>query len=248
MTKTCANGCGTAVHAEPINVMGRTFDPPTWCATCAMIGVEAAPGANPEDTIREALERLGVNVPAHGRWPLDAIMRGAPEPLTTAVADFVRAVSKAHRWDPVRGLIIQGPTGVGKSRLAVAIMRELITTGVVPPHRIQYDRSRFVFGAIKSGYGDGTAHAELSARVHARLWVLDDFGTEHGSDDTGANLTDILSARELHPTIVTANLPRDAHGQRYAGEAWSRIRSRLGDRNFNVITMTGPDWRAKANP
>lgn len=246
--KPCPN-CGIAVEVQPIAVMGRTITPAVLCPRCATeepVVLSQPKLVNVEEVVRTKLERLGVNVAAHGRYPLSHVLQFVPPDVARAAREFVAEVQDAGKWDPVRGLIIEGPTGVGKSWLAIAIARELIERAVLDTADIRYDRSRWVWGLVRSGYGDGTATAELAARMKARLWILDDFGAEHATDDTAANLTDILSARELRPTILTANVPRDNHAERYNPELWDRVRSRLGDRNFRVIRILGEDKRLVA--
>lgn len=238
---------------EPVQVLGRWITPAVLCPDCTegdavaeAERVESAAPSYPEERIRRTLDRLGVNVPAHGRFPLAEVGQTFRREIREDVWRFVRQVREAGRWDPVQSVILEGPTGVGKSWLAVALLRELLETGALQPGDVRYDRSRFLWGAIRQGYGDGTAQRELDARCRCRLWVLDDFGAEHASDDTAANLTDILSAREMRPTIITANIRVDDHGERFDATAWSRIRSRLGERNFRIVTVLGTDHRLRA--
>lgn len=247
MTKPCPE-CSAPVDVQPINVLGRELVFSVLCEACSEKERAAEALArrdvdDPEERIRSQLHRLGVNVQAHGRYSLAHVLERMDPCVQRAAREFLADVRAAGRWDPVRGLILEGPTGVGKSWLAVALIRELVETGALKPAEVRYDRSRFVWGLIRTGYGDGTATAEMAARMQARLWVLDDFGAEHATDDTAANLTDILSARELRPMIVTANLPRDAHESRFGAGTWDRVRSRLGDRNFHVVPVLGSDHR-----
>jgi len=105
------------------------------------------------------------------------------------------------------------------------------------------DDSSELFGRIKQGYGRGTAQDIIRARKKARLWVLDEFGLEHCTDDTFLQLTGILTAREGKATAITCNVPRDRITSRASAGLADRVQSRFGERNFITVQMRGEDQR-----
>lgn len=214
-----------------------------------MSSFQTARGTSRRDALAEpiprALSKIGINVRRHGEATLDNF-----EPVgsgaSKAVQHFVEDVKEAGTWSNVIGLNLIGPTGTGKTHLAVAAIRLLLASGI-PPHRILFDRASRLITEIQDTYGTGQTAKVLKKREEALLWVLDDLGAEKATADALRILHDLLDAREGHPNIITSNLTPTELGKRFGAEdGWVRIASRLGSRNFRAIKVEGRDRRFAA--
>ena len=153
------------------------------------------------------------------------------------------------------GLLLTGGNGVGKTHLAVAILRELTQrTGA----RGEFWDFHELIREIKSSYDNETKTTELQVLapvVEADVLVLDDLGAWKMTDWMNDTLFYILNSRYTarRPTIVTTNY-QDADIERirtadplvrreYLVERiGQRLRSRLMEMCV-VLPIEGPDWR-----
>lgn len=129
-------------------------------------------------------------------------------PKTTSVAN----------WEPNKdktGLLLHGPTGTGKSRMAWWIVNRMWTDHVLgrvkrdKPFGIVTHTMRSLGDAITSSYGDnGMGHdALMKGLVGCGLLMLDDLGKERMTPRVAADLFAIIDERASHerPTIITTN-------------------------------------------
>lgn len=195
-----------------------------------------------KERIHELLHESGANPWAHGHatleaWdPSDAGKK--PVEAATRLLDDVR---DAGEYDPVRGLYLHGPTGAGKTFLATGVVRELLIDGW-SPETIRMDHAAAFITEVQDCYGSERSVIDVKEkRERARLWVLDDLGTERPSDDVVRVLTEILNRREGRATLITSNLPPQKIGERHPELA--RVVSRLGPRYFEVVKVEGRDRR-----
>lgn len=198
--------------------------------------------------IPRLLEAIGVNARKHGRCSLDNFDPAENSKALVAAGHFVEDVAEAGSYDPVRGLYLCGQdTGVGKTHLAVAVLRELLDAHELPSDRMVFDRADRLITIVQDTYGTGKTEAVLRRREKALVWVLDDLGAEKATPDVLRILTDLMSAREGHPTVVTSNYTPPELGDRFKGsEGWARLSSRLARSNFRAVELTGRDRRFAA--
>jgi predicted ATPase len=238
-TRTCA--CGVAFEAQ-VSVFGKARLGPSRCIVCEEAEKERYRQAFAAE-VGDPLARLaaaGVNVRKHGGLKLSDM-----GPAAELARKFVRQTVRAGPWDFVQGLYLAGPTGVGKTQLAVATMRELVEQDY--RGRIVFDRARALITTIQDRYGSGNVDEAIATRRNAGLWVLDDIGTEKPTPDAFRILEDILDCREGHPTILTSNLEREALAQQWADkDGLGRFRSRIGPQNYEVVVLDGDDRRFAA--
>ena len=153
------------------------------------------------------------------------------------------------------GLLLTGGNGVGKTHLAVAILRELVQRKNA---RGQFWDFHELIREIKNSYDNETKTTELQVLepvVEADVLVLDDLGAWKMTDWMNDTLSYILNSRYTarRPTILTTNY-QDADIEKvrtadplvrreYLVERiGQRLRSRLMEMCV-VIPVEGTDWR-----
>lgn len=234
---------------------GQPFERTVTVIGVARVGPSVCPACEEADRIRErdyaearapkptnALDHLaaiGVNVRVFGRLTLEEMLK---EPAIVAAFGFVHEVTKAKPHDFVQGLYFAGPTGTGKTQLAVSTLRALLDWGY--QGRIVFDRARALVTTIQDRYGQGNVDDVIEKRRNAGLWVLDDIGTEKPTPDALRIIEDVLDARQGHPTILTSNESPAELAQRWAPhDTQGRFASRLGPMNYRHIVLDGDDRR-----
>lgn len=153
------------------------------------------------------------------------------------------------------GLLLIGPTGVGKTHLAIGILHALVAergaTG-------RFFDCRELLKQIQHSY---TANSELTERQVLRpalevdVLVLDELGAARKTDWVADTVEHILNTRynDRKTTIITTNLenasertgssPREAARQDTLGDRiGERMLSRLQEMCV-VVEMQGPDYR-----
>ncbi|HUR34244.1 MAG TPA: ATP-binding protein [Vicinamibacterales bacterium] len=146
-----------------------------------------------------------------------------------------------------KGLFLEGQPGVGKTHLAVAILKQVIErTGA---RGLFYD-TRDLLRVIRSTYDPSTRTTELEILrpvMVADLLVLDDLGAEKTSEWVEETMNLIVNTRynERRLTIFTSNykdIPDDTDPNALLFRIGHRMRSRLHEMcDFEVLD--GADYR-----
>ncbi len=140
------------------------------------------------------------------------------------------------------GLIFIGPTGTGKTHLAIGTAK-----GIINQHQrlvrfvdVGTWASDFVYGS--RSFDEKKKSIEQMKR--ADILVLDDLGQEMELSSKGSVIGAIQlilkhRTNEAKATIITSNINEDTLADYLGQRIWSRVRSRS-----DVLVMTGADHRA----
>ncbi len=165
-----------------------------------------------------------------------------------------RAVAQAKRVADAfpnvsRGLFLEGQPGVGKTHLAVAVLKQAIqTTGA---RGLFYD-TRDLLRLIRSTYDPSTRTTELEILrpvMTAELLVLDDLGAEKTSEWVDETMNLIVNTRynERRLTIFTSNypdIPDNTDPQSLLFRIGARMRSRLHEM-CEFVVLDAADYRER---
>jgi DNA replication protein DnaC len=195
---------------------------------------------------RVGRERLGeANIPKRYLHCTLANFAAYNDSLERAVAQ-ARRVAEAF---PVvgRGLLLEGQPGVGKTHLAVAVLKQVIATSGA--RGLFYD-TRDLLRVIRSTYDPSIRTTELEVLrpvMNADLLVLDDLGAEKTSEWVDETMNLIVNTRynERRLTIFSSNyldIPDDTDPNSLLFRIGFRMRSRLHEM-CEFIEMDGADYR-----
>jgi DNA replication protein DnaC len=105
-----------------------------------------------------------------------------------------------------QNLIIEGPTGVGKSWLACALGHRACRDN----HSVLYQRIPRLFADLALARGDGRYARLMRALGGVRLLILDDWGLEPLGPEQRRDLLEIVEERYGRgATLITSQLPAD---------------------------------------
>ena len=145
-----------------------------------------------------------------------------------------------------RGLLFFGDAGVGKTHLAVALLKEAIRRKGA---RALFYETRELLKVVRDTYNSGVEATELDILrpvLEAELLVLDDLGAEKKSEWVEETLGLVINTRysERRVTVITTNL-RDADNTEptsFAFQLGLRTRSRLKEM-CDWVEIDGVDTR-----
>jgi DNA replication protein DnaC len=187
----------------------------------------------------------GIGMTASASKALRKKQAGIPEAMSSRMrfntfqdnSDMRHVIRHVEAWarQPAGGVVLAGPTGRGKTHLAVAAACDLAEAGV----DVVFAESRSMLESLRQGISDNTYHKIMSRLKTATVLVLDDFGSERMTDFSEDVYEGVLSHRyewELG-FLVTTNLePKDLS---------PRLASRMKhEGRVAALNCLGKDWRA----
>lgn len=219
------------------------------CQKCFGTGMEVIPGkgarqcdcqkrmsqANPFDRVRVPRRYASCHFNSY-------------EPVTTSQTNAARFAMRFTQDFPAvdQGLLLTGPVGVGKTHLAVSILKGLT-------ERAGFSCLFYEFGSllkeIQDSYNSFTQTSELSVLspvLNTDVLVLDELGASKPTDWVRDTMAHIINTRynDRKHTIFTTNYLDERQGNEETLE--DRIGIRLRSRLFEMcrtIDIKGADYR-----
>lgn len=163
-----------------------------------------------------------------------------------------------------KGLLLMGPSGVGKTHLAVAALRELLRRG----HQALFCDYRELLKEIQASYNPASESSEMSVLEPVRtaeILLLDDLGASKPSAWALDTIGLLLNARynERRVTLLTTNYFDESSaavpaaklpgGQRVPVKTEDTLAERIGERMRSrlyemcrTVEVIAPDFRREA--
>ncbi len=236
--------------------------PPTACPKCFGSGLEVVPGrgarhcdCRSEDRRSKLLEAARIPM----RYESCTLRTYRPAPGNSSQLGAFNHAFRLVRDYPGadRGSLLTGPCGVGKTHLAVAILRGLIQKGV---SCVFYE-----FGTLLKEIQDSynplsqTSELKVLAPVYeADVLVLDELGASKPTDWVRDTMTQVIGRRynDKRLTIFTTNYSDSRHqpaDETLEDRIGVRLRSRLYEmcrrsrlyEMCRTVLLTGEDWRRR---
>lgn len=222
------------VHGEYTDQQMRALSREWWagCPMCAKERAESEERKRQEKEAAERQERIVRNAIKQAAIPPRFLERTL-ENYVTETEEQAGALRVSVRYAETfeeatengRSLIFCGTPGTGKTHLATGIAQRIITRGYTAAFTTTMNAIRRIRETYKKTSTETEGEAIRSFTV-PDLLILDEVGTQRGTDDEKVLLFDIINTRyeSMRPMIVISNL--DLKGvQEYLGErAFDRLR------------------------
>ena len=221
---------------QPANFARRPVEPSLSCDLCrgtGFVGAAMRGGvAVPQYCGCAAGRRMKYRLPdSLADWTFDTYPQDAPK--RTERLAFMRDWLLGDKW-----LILLGPIGTGKTGLAVSAYKAMVDAGT----HATFWRMGFLLDEARRAFApDAGIESPLEPlRNGCDFLVLDDVGSERGTDWAVSTVRDLLTSRYERRlrTLITTNLNVKELGECY-GE---RVKDRLADVAVALV-LTGKTLR-----
>jgi DNA replication protein DnaC len=241
LTGRCT-GCGADVTRDLAGVGGwmraRLAAMPFVCERC-IAAAEQRERDSEQFRARAAAERRRHARRQHSGVPAELLDLRWSDLETTGRED---AITAAKRWADgnLPGLVLTGPVGVGKTRIAAAAANAMLE------HRaLRWTSAPLVFARLGSGLGTDRREDAIDVLIGAHPLVLDDLDktrpTEYAAEHVFAAIDTRLT--EGIPLLVTTNLGSAEIAQKFPPPYGEAIASRLTRSGITGCRLEGRDRR-----
>lgn len=156
---------------------------------------------------------------------------------------LILSLAEAHWVDAHHGILVVGPTGVGKTYTACALAQAAIRRG----HTALYLRAPRMLDELTVARVDGRLPRLFAAWARVAVLVVDDLGLQPLSNQLAADFLEVVEDRhQRRATIVTSQLPVD-HWHEALGEP--TVADAIMDRllfNAHRIELRGDSLRHRS--
>jgi DNA replication protein DnaC len=177
-----------------------------------------------------------------------------------AARKYFDAFIPGARDRELRGLMLTGTVGVGKTHLAAGLLRSLIEQKGIDGRFVTVPE---LLDRLRSSYDDNSIESQaqiMKTILGADLVVIDELGAARPSDWVFETIELLIGNlyNSGRPVLVTTNLANLAPGAGGAQNEYARaarqetLGDRIGARMWSrlqqmciAIDMSGPDWRGK---
>ena len=153
--------------------------------------------------------------------------------------EFLKEYSESFDAKTSSGVLMIGPTGLGKTHLSSALAKRVIERGYDVFYSTAIDLfSDFEYQRFKSGVGEDNGRIERY--FDCDLLIIDDLGTEFINQFTVSTLYNLINSRinRKKPIIINTNLSTKEILQKYTDRITSRL---LGE--YKILSFVGDDVR-----
>jgi DNA replication protein DnaC len=141
-----------------------------------------------------------------------------------------------------RNVLICGPTGVGKTHLAQALVHEACRKG----YTALFINTYRMLQHINGGRADGTLEKRFQTYLRPDLLVLDDFGLKALHAPGPEDLYDVINARyERGSIILTSNRAPDEWPDLFGDPLLASAALDRLNHNAAVVVITGASFRSR---
>lgn len=153
----------------------------------------------------------------------------------------------ADTWpNQSKGPLLVGPCGVGKTHLAVAVLKEIIRTG--KQGRLLFRNFQELIQDIQASFDSDEVPSKselLRPLLEADLLVLDELGSQKPTTFVQDILYYVINTRynDERSTVFTTNYPDEGKDETLTDRIGARLRSRLFEMAMQV-RMDGRDYRS----
>jgi DNA replication protein DnaC len=241
------------MHSKHNSTILHTIDMPQ-CSLCHGTGMQILEGGarRCKCRVQSAISRLneGSNIPP--LFETCSIESYRPEPNNMSQIRAQKYAQTLVSDYPAvdRGLMLMGPVGVGKTHLAVGIIKSLTEKGIPG----MFHEFGLLLKKIQSTYNNSSEATESSIvdpLLSTEVLVLDELGAAKPTEWVRDIMMLIINTRynEKRLTIVTTNYldePTNPREETLEDRIGVRLRSRLYGM-CKTLHITGQDFRMKAD-